>query len=185
MAIKNVNFIPLLSTHKEFLLKAYNQKSVVETGFITFDYPMSDVRLESLINNWLSESEYYKCFIVEKNSEPIGAAQITNINYVNRTCEIGVLFIEEYQGQGAALSAGLQLLEIVFEHMDFYKVLLRVQDINPVLMKGAEKLGFTHEGALREHVRHKGGRCDLHYYGMTQKEFYEFNFNALKKYALV
>jgi len=185
MAIKNVNLLPLLSTHKDFLIKAYNQKSVIETGFITYDYPMSDIRLESIMNNWLSDSDYYKIFVVEKNEELIGLAQITNINYINRTCEIGVLFLEEYQGQGAALSAGLQLLEIVFDHMDFYKVLLRVQDINPVLIRGAEKLGFSREGTLREHVRHKGGRCDLHYFGLTQKEYYEFNYDPLKKYARI
>lgn len=182
MFIRNVELKPILSTHKDFLLKAYNQQAVIETGFITYDYPMSDVRVESIINNWLSESDFYKCFIIESNDEPIGTAQIMNINYVNRTCELGVLFIEEYQGAGAALSAFLQLLEIAFDHMDFYKVIIRVQEINPVLLKGAKSMGFTHEGTLREQVRHKGGRTDLHFYGITQEEYLTFDYSRYERF---
>lgn len=180
MAIKSVNLLPMLSSHKDFLLKAYQQKSIIDTGFITYDYPVSDIQIESIINNWLQNSDYNKCFVVERNGKVIGTAQITNINYINRTCEIGTLFLEEYQGQGAALSSALQLLEIAFNQLDIYKVIVRVQDTNTVVIKGIEAMGFTLEGTLREQVRRNGKRIDLHYYGLTQNEYYKNNY--IKRY---
>lgn len=183
MVIRKINLLPMLTSHKDFLLNAYNQKSIVETGFITYDYPMSDKRIDALLNSWLSDSDYYKCFVLEKDGDLIGTAQITNINYINRTCEIGIFLIEEFQGRGAALSAGLQLLEIVFDQMDFYKVLVRAQDLNKVIMKGAIKVGFTHEGTLKNFVRYKNGRTHLHFYGLSQQEYKNYDYSALKKYV--
>lgn len=180
--IKKVNLIPLLTTHKDFLLEIYNEKTVVENGFITYDFPMSDKRIEAVLNNWLSDIDYYKMYIIEREKEPIGVAQITSINYVNRTCEIGIFIKEQYQGAGAAMSAGLQLLEIVFDHLDFFKVIVRAQDINESIKKGVIKLGFSHEGTLKDFIRSKGKRTDLHYYGLTQDEYYSMNYERLRKF---
>lgn len=181
MAIKKVELKPFLSTHKDFLLNAYNQNTIIDTGFITYDYPISDIKVEAIINNWLNDSDYYKCFIIENNNKPIGTAQITSINYINRTCEIGVLIVEEYQGQGGSLSAGLQLLKIAFDNLDFYKVAMRVKSTNPISMKGAEMLGFRLEGTLKEQVRDKGGRADLHYYGLTQTDYKNHNYSKYQR----
>lgn len=80
------------------------------------------------------------------------------------------------------MSAGLQLLEIVFDHLDFFKVIVRAQDINESIKKGVIKLGFSHEGTLKDFIRSKGKRTDLHYYGLTQDEYYSMNYERLRKF---
>jgi [ribosomal protein S5]-alanine N-acetyltransferase len=92
-------------------------------------------------------------FAIRKTSEPtiIGYVQITGINSVHRSAEIGIRIGEEKnRGQGCGTEALRLALEFCWNHLNLNRVQLIVFKHNERAVCAYRAVGFRKEGLLRK-----------------------------------
>ena len=83
--------------------------------------------------------------------------------------EIGWIFNRSAWKQGFAFEAAKAVMDHGFKTLDVHKVLAETLDPHKSLPL-MKKLGMTHEGTLRNHVKHNGKWRDLHVGGLLAHE---------------
>jgi [ribosomal protein S5]-alanine N-acetyltransferase len=101
----------------------------------------------------------------------IGNIKLDNFDWVSRTCELGVLIgNKNYWGKGIGSEVCGLTLTYAFTDLNIRKVSLAVYENNPAAIKLYEKLGFQHEGRLRNHIFEGGKYFDKLYMGIFREE---------------
>lgn len=75
------------------------------------------------------------------------------------------------QGRGVGRAVEYLIQHHVFEHRNMAKLSCEVLAFNTAVLRMHEKLGFTREGVLREHVLRSDGRHDVHLFGMLRSDW--------------
>lgn len=84
------------------------------------------------------------------NGEIAGVAGFNNINWSNKTAYIGYWLGEEYQGNGIMTKVAKALTNYAFHHLFLNKVEIRAAMGNRKSRSIPERLGFVHEGIIRQ-----------------------------------
>jgi RimJ/RimL family protein N-acetyltransferase len=94
--------------------------------------------------------------------KPIGNISLMDVNSINRTAEVG-LFIGEKSlwSQGYGSEALALMLKHAFETVNLHRVWLRVFEHNPRGIRAYEKVGFVHEGRMRQALYQNGRYQDI------------------------
>jgi RimJ/RimL family protein N-acetyltransferase len=95
---------------------------------------------------------------------PIGTVGIMDLDWRNRRCEFGPIFIGEldYRGKGLAKDAEVLVLDYCFNHLGLHKVIAHVTESNAEVLPFHEACGFTHGVMLRDHIFRQGRFEGLH-----------------------
>lgn len=105
-------------------------------------------------NKWIEKirtKDNAKAWIIKYDGKQVGLAQLSNINYNDKTTEWGFYIADEsLKGKGVGSASLLILIEIVFEEMNFNKMRTMVLENNSIAMKLYEKFGFKEGGKLEE-----------------------------------
>ncbi|MEC1376627.1 GNAT family protein [Heyndrickxia oleronia] len=80
----------------------------------------------------------------------VGVAGFNNINWSNKTAQIGYWLGEEYQGFGIMTRVAEALTEYAFKELALNKVEIRVAVGNKKSRSIPERLGFIDEGCIRQ-----------------------------------
>ncbi|NTU61543.1 MAG: GNAT family N-acetyltransferase [Caldiserica bacterium] len=117
--------------------------------------------------------QHNKRFAIEADSgDYIGNIGLYDIDWVNRQCGFGIFIGDpRYRGGGYAFDAGHALLDFAFNDMDIHRVWVEVLTTNEPSRKYFERLGFKHEGILREHNYKNGKHVNQHIMGLLKDEF--------------
>lgn len=109
----------------------------------------------------------HKLFIFEDHADPIGFTQLKTKD--NRLYEWGF-----YTSPDAEKGSGTRMLKLViqqaFHELRATKLYGEVLGFNRASIKLHEKLGFTQEGVLREHVFLNQAYQDVYCFGLLQSE---------------
>ena len=109
----------------------------------------------------------------KENNEHIGNVKLDQFDRLAHTCEIGILIGEKSQwGKGIATEVMRAALKHAFNQLNIRKVLLAVYANNPAAIHLYEKLGFVHEGCLKEHVYAEGQFIDKHLMSLFARDFH-------------
>jgi RimJ/RimL family protein N-acetyltransferase len=83
------------------------------------------------------------------------------------------IFIGEREnwGKGYGTDAMRIALCYAFTELNLWRVSLGVFDYNPRAIRSYEKVGFRHEGRVRQYLNHEGRRWDILYMGILQEEW--------------
>jgi len=82
----------------------------------------------------------------------IGYVALVNIVWSNRTAELGIYIGDaNMRGKGRGSSALALLLDYAFLELNLHRVQLEVVDYNTQAIRAYRQLGFTQEGARRQH----------------------------------
>lgn len=102
-----------------------------------------------------------------------GSTRVYNIDYVNKTCEIGSTFYgKEYQRTHVNTTSKLLLLSYAFEKLGMIRVQIKTDEKNLASQKAIERLGAVKEGILRnERIRSTGNPRNAVVYSITDKEW--------------
>jgi len=100
-----------------------------------------------------------------------GAIRIKDIDRSDRKAKIGYFIDHRFAGKGIITSAVSSVLEFCFGHLCLNRIELRCAPENVASKRVAEKLGFLHEGVLREEEYLNGVFVDQHIYGMLRQDF--------------
>lgn len=141
----------------------------------------ADVRRFMFTQHEISQEEHQNWFervnqddsrcllIIETSHDPIGYVQFNNV------CIGGVSDWGFYTRPNAPSGSGKKLgetaLQHAFEKLQLHKVCGQAIDTNEASIRFHRKLGFTHEGTLREHQRIDHSYQDVICFGLLTHEW--------------
>jgi RimJ/RimL family protein N-acetyltransferase len=102
-----------------------------------------------------------------------GSTRFMNINWKNKTLEIGSTWIgREFHGTGLNTQIKALMLRHAFTELDMEKIEFRIDERNVASRKAVEKLGCTLEGILRKNVYLLDGfKRNTCCYGLLKEEW--------------
>ena len=102
----------------------------------------------------------------------IGYGTLSHIDTIHRSCEIGIVIGEkQYWNQGVGALAVTRLTTLALAKYYLHRVYAVIHGDNIASRRCFEKVGFQHEGRLREARCVDGEFIDLHYYAVLEQEW--------------
>lgn len=111
-------------------------------------------------------------YTIEYGGELVGTVGFGLPNRDNGV-EIGYWLRQDLQGRGIMTRSVTAIIDIIFDHMKLHRVMIRAATLNKPSRGIPERLGFTHEGALREAAFVQGRYLDLEVYSILEHEWCE------------
>jgi len=145
-----LNLVLLKKQYLEFLRKTRNDPRIAEHLFI--DVHITKEAQQKWYAQCYSKDETYLIFIAIDGSLLVGYGQITHIDSINRSCELGFCIAPEFHGNGYGKILVDHLVEYAFEELEMHRVYLEVFAINVRAQDIYEKCRFKREGVLRDKI---------------------------------
>ena len=147
------------------LLRNWRMKESV-TKFLLTDPEISKEQQIEWFKNISNDNTRYD-YIIVCDDVKIGYYGITNINYNNKSCEVGFYIGEdEYRGKGLFKKINSYAENIIFNNLKLEKIYMRVLIDNPILNKYID-LGFEEDIEQRK-MYHKNGKEHMMIYLFKQ-----------------
>jgi RimJ/RimL family protein N-acetyltransferase len=127
------------------------------------------------IQDWLEkeqtkENNLFFSIRTLKEDRLVGEIGLDGIQYNHGDAFLGIgLGDREDWGKGYGSDAMRLILRYAFHELNLYRVSLNVFEYNPRAIHAYEKLGFVHEGRVRQFLNREGKRWDLLYMGITRQ----------------
>lgn len=148
-----------------------NDEEVIKSTYPNLDkYSMDDTQS---FYQTISSSTNAKTFIIEeKVNGAIGITSFVNMDFFNRNAEY-IIDIGEKAcwRRGYGEEAVSLMVNFAFKELNLHRIYLRVFSFNAPAIKLYEKVGFKHEGRMREAVFRDGKWHDVIMMGLLQKEY--------------
>lgn len=101
----------------------------------------------------------------------IGEVLLFNFARESRRAELGYALARKTWGMGYAAEALKPLVAFGFEELGLNRLDAVIDPRNAASAKVLQRLGFRHEGTLREHAAIRGELCDSALYGLLRSEW--------------
>ncbi|NHN43593.1 GNAT family N-acetyltransferase [Halorubellus sp. JP-L1] len=109
----------------------------------------------------------------EGDPEAVGDIALFDVGDRTRDGEIAITVAPEHWGNGYATEASRLLVEHAFDERNLHRLQTRVLATNDASRRIWEKLGFEHEGRIRENQYDDGEYVDTLYFGLLEREWRE------------
>lgn len=154
---ENIYLRPILKTDLSYLNNWKNDEEVymfLGGGF----NPISIDQQENWLNSMIDMTGNNKRFIIcEHQKSPIGMVGLYDINWINRTCEIGIYIGNKNSyGKGYGKQACVLIENYAKEYLNIRKIKLNVVSNNNVALDMWRKLGYKKIGELAKERFIKG-----------------------------
>jgi len=161
---------PLARSDARALLPWINNPEVTRTLLV--HRPMNLEGEEKLLGQRTSDEGMVSLGIVEKSSDRlVGATSLQQIDTRSRHAQFGILIGDSADwGKGFATEATRLLVGYGFETLNLHRVWLHVTADNAAGIRVYEKVGFRHEGVLREALFTGGRYVDLVTMGILRSD---------------
>lgn len=156
-------------TDAELLRRMLNDPET-ERMVVGWSFPVSMTDQVKWIQNQKNDSSN-KRYTVEVDSQAVGMASLTDIDFKNSVCEFNIKLDSEAKGKGIGYRVVNMLLRYCFNELNIRCVTAEILDYNIPSQKLFEKCGFKKEGQLRQRVYKNGGYHDLFAYSILKDEF--------------
>ncbi len=119
------------------------------------------------VKEWLAktandpQSVFFVIGRVKDNLSPVGYVQLTHMDFVHGTAELGICLDEAARGQGHAAEALRLLEQYGHDVFNIRKILLRVMASNQRAIALYKKARFRKVGLLRQHFYQRGTFHDV------------------------
>jgi RimJ/RimL family protein N-acetyltransferase len=113
-----------------------------------------------------------KLFAVYADTTLIGYGTLEHIDTTHRSGEIGIVIgNSDYWNKGVGASVVRRLTTLALTRYDLHRVYAVIHGGNSASRRCFEKVGFQHEGRLRDARYVHGEFIDLHYYAILKHEW--------------
>jgi RimJ/RimL family protein N-acetyltransferase len=141
------------------------------------------LRSAKAIQKWMDEDmgessprETFFTIRTADENKLIGGLSLYVVDWTGRDSFVGIFIGErEHWGKGYGTDAMRLLLQYAFTELNLWRVSLGVFQYNPRAIRSYEKVGFCHEGRMRQYLNHEGKRWDILYMGIRRDEWLERN----------
>jgi RimJ/RimL family protein N-acetyltransferase len=103
--------------------------------------------------------------------EGVGDVALFDVDERTREAEIAIGIAPEHWGNGYATDASRLLVEYAFDERNLHRLKARVMATNEQSRRVWEKLGFEHEGRIRENQFDGGEYVDTLYFGLLEGDW--------------
>ena len=162
------------ASQADWLLRVFQtHRADFRPRFPWIDQFQTDVRVRA----FLYDAERYNqggqrlTLFVRHRDELVGSLAFVRMDSANRTAEIGFWLVQNARGRGLMTDCCRTLLRHGFGPLQLHRVFLQTQTDNAVVFRLANRLGFRHEGTLREAALVNGAYTDLAVFGLLKSEF--------------
>lgn len=151
------------SWYNQYDITKYNRHGIFP---ITIDDELNYFQASSKRNDTILFS------VIEVDSqELIGNANLSNIDFINRKCNIGITL-----GQQAGISAGVEVLGLLVEHafcrLNMNRVGSATHEGLEMFVKMLGTLGFKQEGRSAQHFFRDGKFSDSIHFALLASDFF-------------
>jgi RimJ/RimL family protein N-acetyltransferase len=145
------------------------------TRFLLRHRPMTVAQEEEFINKMQAgETDIILGIVTREEDRLIGCLGLHQTDARNRHSVFGISVGEKtYWGKGHGTEATRLLLDHAFATLNLNRVWLQVIEFNARAVRSYEKLGFKHEGRLRQHMYREGKYWDSLVMGILRSEWGE------------
>ncbi len=105
------------------------------------------------------------------HGEIVGAVGFNKLNWRNRDCEIGYWLAKSAEGHGIITKACRAIIDHAFTNWQMNRIVIRATTENVRSRAVPIRLGFTHEGRLRQVVMSDDDYIDLEIYSLLAAEW--------------
>lgn len=124
-----------------------------------------------LLKDWHDDAKYFVFAMEDTEGELLGLVNLDGVDWVQRNTEVGLALLSGARGRGYAGEAMRLLLDYLFRQLNLHRVFARIMEPNKPSRRLFERLGFVHEGSMREQVYRDGAYVDMCFYGLLQQEY--------------
>lgn len=107
---------------------------------------------------------------ISRDEEMIGMINLSPTKQEG-VVEIGLWIHPNHQGNGYGKEASRKVIDYAFDELRNHKIVAKVSAANSGSMKLWEKLGFEHEGTLKEEFYSSGEYRDIEYFGLLEDQW--------------
>ncbi|MHC5229801.1 GNAT family N-acetyltransferase [Enterococcus sp. LJL99] len=153
----------------EKLLAIENESQLRVFGDDDIPYPFS----KEALTKFLQVEAPNQVFGIYLNEDDrlVGNIAIYNVNQQNLNCEIGLVISELHQGKGLGSEATQIVIDFIFNYLPMQKIKLDVFSFNKSAISLYRKMGFKHEGTLRNELFRFGNFQDMELFGLLRTEW--------------
>lgn len=152
----------------EFLRENINRKEV--RTHLTARKPVNLKQEKEFFEEVISSDDNVHLAIC-RDDEMIGIISLEDNGRDIRVAEIGIWIDPEYHGNGYGTEAAELITDYGFDELNYHRIMARAHGENEGSQRIWEKLGFTKEGELREHVYREGEFTEAYLYGILEHEW--------------
>jgi len=159
----NINLRPLKKSDWDKTIQWRNDPNIKAMAMM-HPYPITEFLekewYEDLLKSKSNKVIYFA--ITDKNDNPVGYIFLNNINLIHRNCYMGIVIGNtDQRGKGIGSEAIKLISEYAFKTLNLHKIIVEVVVENKQAIKVYEKLGFVHEGCMKQHFFLNGGFSDI------------------------
>ncbi len=128
------------------------------------------------IRSWIQNYKNIDCYnwcIEEKNSsKAIGSINLTNIDNINESLEVGYCLSDKFWNKGIMTESLMLVLDFVFKQIEVNRITSKCYINNIPSMRVLKKCGFLYEGNLRSVIKDNNNNfIDCKCYSLLRKEY--------------
>lgn len=113
----------------------------------------------------------WPAYVYEESGRPLGYVGISQVEDRDRRCHWGYYIGEPDPPKGSGTRMGICALDLIFGELGFHRLIAETFLDNEASRRFLERLGFTHEGTLREHHRRPEGWIDVALYAIVESDW--------------
>lgn len=177
-----VRLVPATGDHAQVLARLmWDREVMLQTGSIhstdradrlasgedSPDYTVA--QLEEIYDRW-SVAVDRAVWVIESHGEVVGEILLLDLDAANLSCGLR-LWIARRTGNGIGTRALRAALSHAFDTVGLHRVSLEVYDHNPRARRLYARIGFVHEGTLRDALRLDGHWVDAHVMSLLRPEW--------------
>jgi RimJ/RimL family protein N-acetyltransferase len=146
------------------------------TAGLTLFLPMSSVDEDKWFDSVMQRSQEEKPLVIDMKDGTdwrlIGNSSFFGFDWVARSAEVGIMIGEKtIWNQGYGSEVMTLLLRHGFRTLNLNRIYLRVYSENKRAIRAYEKVGFVHEGRMRQAVFKNGSYSDILYMSVLREEW--------------
>lgn len=122
---------------------------------------------DKIFNNY---HQLYLMICCKQTNNPVGYTSASNIDYINRKAEWGMIISSEYLNGGFGTEAGHLFLDHLFGELGLNMIYAYVRQDNKASNKIPGKFGFTHDGVIRDFVYKQNRYHNVNIYTLLKSE---------------
>jgi len=130
-----------------------------------------DTQLDFYEKHWQNQTGTFWGIELKEKKQITGVIGIYDIHPTHRRAEIGYWLLKEYWGTGIITEAAMIVAKYAFEELELNRLYAYVEKPNVASKVLLKKIGFTHEGTMRQFEINRQGRfIDLMIYSKLRSD---------------
>ncbi|MFO7841545.1 MAG: GNAT family protein [Fidelibacterota bacterium] len=166
-----VELCPLTENDIDILKKGYNDPEVRDAMFMYF--PLTTEEIQTKIEKMTKDENAIQLMIVEKkNRRAVGHLSLVRPDWVSRMMTFYIVLLDKAAwGKGLGSESTAMMVDYGFNMLNLNRIQLHVNAENEPAKAVYKKIGFKHEGTLRQAMYKNGRYYDFWLMGLLAEEY--------------